>query len=387
MYYLNPHLLYYVPVAAGLAALLVFANYRRKRAIHNAFGDWKLLARTSQPLAAWRYLVRGVLAAVAAASLILALARPTIPNGHKTIAEGKVDVIAVVDVSRSMAALDYEGKVPSSAIPKRPIEEPRTGRRDVLGPPDLRPPKAEPKAELAGSRLEMIRHIMVDYMLNAMKGNQLGIVSYAGEAFPQAFLTRDTNALTWVIDRGLTINSAPGEGSAMGKALNLSLDMFDADSPADHERIIILFSDGGNDDKPEVLRDFAKECKARNIKMVVVAMGNIMPSKIPTSKLAFDDPAARILRESGKRWYEVEGQIQRTGMDTALLQGLTNLTGGEFIHLKQQTDLNLLDHLGKMSMVPAPGTQELFPYLLLTAFFATTLTATITRSWRRKEST
>lgn len=382
MYFLNSQLLYFMPVAAILAGLLVWLNWRRKQALHRAFGEWDLLSQTSAPLPASRYIARAALAALTAVLLILALARPIVPNGDKTIAEGTVSVLAVVDVSRSMAALDYEGKVPPSAVAKKLIEP------EHLFTNQGRPIPQKPKPandQDAGTRLEMVRHMLLDTIIKQLDGNQLGVVSYAGAAFPQAFLTRDSAALTWVVDRGLTISSAPGEGSGMAKALELALAMFDADAPADNERLLVLFSDGGNDDEPARLAEFAKQARARGVKLVVVAMGNVMPSKIPVSKLADDDDAAIALRDNGKRWLETEGQIEKSGMNASLLQNLANQAGGKFIHLQNASDLNLLDQVGKTSMTKVPGTVELFPWALGGALVCLVLTFAATNQWRRRK--
>lgn len=370
MYYLNPALLYWAPVAALVACLLVFLNFKRKQALHKAYGEWRLLAEVSKPLSTSRYVWRGVFAAASAALLMVALARPVMPDGTRTIAQGTVDVITVVDVSRSMAAMDYEGKVPQTAVAKQLIEVKKT------------------VDEPAGTRLEMVRHLMLDKMLKELDGNQLGIVSYAGEAFPQAFLTRDGNALRWVIDRGVTVSSAPGEGSNIAKAMELALAMFEADSKPTNERIIVLLSDGGNDSEPNDLIEQISEAKSRGIKVIVVALGNIMPSKIPVSKLAHDDDAAKGLMENGKTWYEINGQIEKTGMNVQLLQAIANAAGGQFIHLQSANDLNMLDHVGTKSKVSVKGTTELFGYALSLALllFAASYAVTNRFSLRRDGS-
>jgi len=384
MHFLNPQLLYLAPVFALAAFAAVLLNYWRRVIVQRRFGDWQLLAETSSPLSRARYFARALFAALTVASLLVSLARPIVPNGAKMIAQGSLDVIAMVDVSRSMAAMDYEGLVPASSLPK-PMIDPesvkafRNARRVDIQPLGR-------AAEEPGSRLEMARHVILDYMLGALNGNQLGVISYAGAAFPQAFLTRDMTALRWVIDRGLTINSAPGEGSAMGKALELSLAMFDADSDPAHERLLVVFSDGGNDDDPSLLSDFAQQARLRHIQVVVVALGNVMPSKIPVSKLAADDDYAQSLRDHGTKWYEYDGQVIKTGMDAALLQGLANQTAGEFVHMQKIEDLNLLRYVGKSSMTSVPGTLELFPWALLSALVFLILTYSVTNKWSFRRS-
>lgn len=384
MFYLNAQLLYFVPVAALLAMLLVLVNYKRKRTMQKAYGEDRLLAETSKPLPPSRYVARAAFAGIAAALLMASLARPVMHEGTQSIAQGTVDVVAAIDVSRSMAAMDYEGKVPQSAVAKRLVENvPARQRGNVDGMPFGTVPTKNDRPEDTGTRLEMVRHVMLDYMLATLDGNQLGIVSYAGEAFPQAFLTRDLSALRWAVDRGLTISSAPGEGSGLAKALVLAGAMFDADSPVNHEKLLVLFSDGGSDDDRAKLMEAARILKDKNIKVLVVALGNVMPSKIPVSKLAADDDFALALQNNGKRWVEVDGQIEKSGMNSALLQDLANQTGGQFIHMQELSDLNLLNYLGQKSMTSVPGTMELFPYLLMLGFIALVLSFAVTHQWRR----
>lgn len=370
MSFLNQGLLYFALPAAVLGAVLFVAlEYLRTLSVQASVGDWHLLAPTSQKVSRLRYIAKAVSAAAAAACLVVALAQPVLQTGSRTIQQGTVSVVAVIDVSRSMAAMDYDGKVPPSAVARRLID-------------DGRPVEVEE----AGTRLEMVRHVMLDYLLPTLDSNQLGIVSYAGEAFAQAFLTRDTNALRWVVDRGLTINSAPGEGSDVGKALDLAIAMLDADAPSDQERVIVLFSDGGNDADKKLIADLATQLHERQIKLVVVAMGNAMPSKIPLSKLAADDDYVVSLKAHGKKFYEVNGQIEKTAMDAQFLQNLAGAAGGAFVHLQNLSDLNLLDFVGKTAMVKVPGTQPLYPWALMSALIFLVLAFASTEQWRRKTS-
>ncbi len=370
MSFLNHGLLYYALPAAVLGAVLFVAlEYLRTVSVQASVGDWHLLAPTSQKVSRLRYFAKAICAALAAACLVFALAQPVLESGSRSIQQGTVSVVAVVDVSRSMAAMDYDGKVPPSAVARRLIDDGR--------------PVA---AEEAGTRLEMVRHVMLTYLLPTLDSNQLGIVSYAGEAFAQAFLTRDTNALRWVVERGLTVSSAPGEGSDMSKALELALAMLDADAPADQEKVIVLFSDGGNDADKKLMADLTQELRDRQVKLVVVAMGNAMPAKIPLSKLAADDDYVVSLKAHGKKFYEVNGQIEKTAMDAQVLQNLASAAGGAFVHLQNVSDLNLLDFVGKTATVKVPGTQQLYPWLLMAALFFLVLAFASTEQWRRKTS-
>ncbi len=111
--FLNPQFLWLLWVLPLLAVSMVwFAWARQKRTAEN-FGEWHLYAKFSQLVTKLRYAFRAVALAGAVAALIV----PDGPSGQTdaTIEYpiGTIDVVAVVDVSRSMAFIpDYEGKIP-----------------------------------------------------------------------------------------------------------------------------------------------------------------------------------------------------------------------------------------------------------------------------------
>src|SRR5262249_26777213 len=145
------------------------------------------------------------------ALLIVALARPYVEFGRTEFPIGKVDIIAMVDVSRSMAVQDYQSQL--------------SGTGDFYA---------------GGTRLDMARYLVVNDVISSLQYNRLGVVTYAGQAMPTAFLTQDMPPLKWMLERSMTISSAPGEGSSMVAAFNLAFFLFQLDSSPDHRKIIVL---------------------------------------------------------------------------------------------------------------------------------------------------
>lgn len=351
MYFLQQQTLWWLAVLPPAAALIVWFAWFLKERFLSAYGERELLSLNSRPVSGWRYAMKAAMAASAGALLIVALARPAVPNGKSRLQKGTLDVVAVVDVSRSMAARDYQDK-----LPPLPPKEPKNSWSAEKMP-----------QRLGGTRLDMARHLIRGHLINSLQGNQLGVVSYAGEAFPQAFLTGDGPALNWVLERALTMSSAPGEGSAMVKAIELALLLFEVDSPAEHDRLIVLFSDGGCTDDPAQLAEMAKRCQEMNVKVVVVALGKATPSPIPVSEMAEDDDFARGLFHNGKQFYEVDGEVEKTSLDSNLLMGFARAAGGRFIMLSRAEDLNLQDVSGGRTSVEIAGSAELFEYPLMGA--------------------
>src|SRR6185437_11928454 len=107
-HFLNPGLLYWALAIVPGAALLVALSHWRRMAF---FGKYSQRARSPQvvrSLPGYRYLLKGILSCMLLSALIVAAARPAVDDGEVEFPRGDLDVIAVVDVSRSMAALDYE---------------------------------------------------------------------------------------------------------------------------------------------------------------------------------------------------------------------------------------------------------------------------------------
>lgn len=368
MYFLQPRTLWWLAVLPPAAAALVWLAWFLKERFLTAYGDRRLIDKNSRPLSKWRFLTKALLAAGGAALLVVALAHPAITDGHAKIQKGTLDVVAVVDVSRSMAAQDYKDKLPPPGEPEK-----KPARNDP----------AKPKRS-GGTRLDMARHLIHTNLVNSLQGNQLGVVSYAGEAFPQAFLTGDGPALNWVLDRALTVSSAPGEGSALVKALELALLLFEVDSPADHDRLIVLFSDGGCTDDQAKLAEVAAKCREKKIRIVIVGLGKASPSPIPVSELAEDDEVARGLFHNGKQFYEADGEVEKTALDANLLQGLARASGGTFIFLTDANDFKLIDHAGGRQYIDAAGARELFEYPLVAALLCLLLLVASVTEWRKR---
>lgn len=327
MHFLNPLMLWLILLIPPLGAALVWIAWERRQQLHAFFGEEKLVARYSKLLSLEAYQFKGIWVFLALAALLVALARPSFEDGKVEVPSGTVDVVTVIDVSRSMAAQDYKGQV--------------TGY--YYG---------------GGTRVDMAKHLILTDVVPSLKANHLGIVTYAGKAFPQAFLTDDMPALTWVIKRALHVSSAPGEGSNLTKAFDLAFLLYDLDSTAGHRKIIVLFSDGGNDDGKAGIAEIALECRRRGVELIVAGLGKTTPSAIPVSELSPDDQEAM----KDKQWYESEGEIVKTALDENLLRSLANAAGGRYVRVDNASDFELGSLVSSVEVRHKKGEQEVFVY-------------------------
>ncbi len=224
-----------VLLVALFAGSLVFASIRRARAT-SIYGDPKLVTRLETFDASGRRALKGVLLVVALASAFLALARPQWGRGTKLIPATNLDVVLVLDYSKSMYAHD----VAPSRI-------------------------ARAKAEIA----KLVREL---------PGARFGAVAFAGE--PMSFpLTSDAAAIAQFF-RQLEPNDMPVGGTAIGRALERAREVLARDPKSkDHVRVIVLVTDGEDLEGDPV--GVAKQAAEDKTRIDVVQIGGRLPEQIP----------------------------------------------------------------------------------------------------------
>lgn len=334
MHFQHMWLLALLLVIPPLVAGAVLAAFARKQQFVARYGERKLTQKGTRTMTRLVARTRAALCALGVALLIVALARPSLDSGRVEFPQGTTDVIVLVDVSRSMAAVDYQGKMPQGT------------------------------QFTHGTRLDMARHLIREDVVPSLGANRLGIVTYAGDAFPLAFLTGDASAVDWVQRRAATVSSAPGEGSALAKAFVLAFKMFELDSNSSHRKVIILFSDGGNDDGLDELSAVVQQLQARGITLVVVGLGKTTPSPIPVKELSPLDQQSQY----GQEFYQNNGETATTQLDENVLRLLANRSGGKYVRVNQAGDFSFGSIAQRLEMEYRPGQQQLFVYPLMLAF-------------------
>ena len=266
---------YFMLFLALIPILILFIVYLqwRKKAIKN-FADGRLWDKLAVDISRTKKFIHFWLFMLIAALSILALVNPKIGSKLKTITREGVDIVFVMDVSKSMLA------------------------------EDVKP-----------SRLDQAKQL-VSKMLNEFVSDRVGIVVYAGKAYPQLPLTTDYSAARMFL-KNVNTDIVPSYGTDVGSAVELALDYFE--NTADKKnQCIILLSDGEdheNDSMP-----WAKEAKEKGILIHTVAIGKESGAPIP-------------VKENGKAIYkkDKEGQIVLTKMNPRFLKEIATTTDGIFL--------------------------------------------------------
>ena len=219
----------------GYAVAVAWASVRQSRAAR-AFGDPAIVARIVTFDATARRAVKAVLLVLAMLLAFVALARPQFGSGTRVIPATNLDVVVVLDYSKSMYA------------------------RDVA------------PTRIARAKAEVAR------LIQDLPGARFGAVAFAGE--PMSFpLTSDGAAIAQFF-RQLDPNDMPVGGTATARALEAGREVFARDPKSkDHVRVMVLVTDGEDLEGDPVA--VAKTCAEEGTRIDVVQIGGRTPEVIP----------------------------------------------------------------------------------------------------------
>jgi len=275
--FLNPHA-FWVMLGLPFVVAAVLWGWRRRGTILKEFGQVDLLIQFSRLSLRCKPIYQVLPAALCFCLLVVSVARPILHGNSKEIGKGTLDVVAVLDVSKSMRAED-------------------------CGP--------------EGSRLELAKTTLLRFLPD-LADNRLGLVTFAGKSFPQAELTDDLEALEFVLKNWVTVDSAPSQGSNIGMALSEAVRLFEEGK---RKRVILFFSDGGHV-RPENLDGILTEIGARGITVVSFGVGSKEGTRIPVYE------KGRI-----KEWLRIDGIEVETRLNEDILKEISQATGGKYVHL------------------------------------------------------
>ena len=268
--YLNFLLL--IPI---MVVFFIFAGINRKKKIEK-FGDIALMERLSGSKSIAKDRARKIIMVIACIFLVLALAMPQIGARLTMTKRYGVDIMIAIDTSSSMLAQD------------------------------IKPNRIE-KAKLEISSL-----------IDKLKGDRVGILTFAGDSFMQCPLTLDYNAAKMflsIIEPGMM----PKPGTAIGDAIKVAAKGF-AKKERKH-KVIVLITDGEDHDTNPV--ESANEAKKEGVIIYTIGIGTKKGEPIP------------IIDESGKvNGYKKDksGEVVMTKLDEEMLQKIALITDGKYYH-------------------------------------------------------
>ena len=174
--------------------------------------------------------------------------------------------------------------------------------------------------DLGMSRLQLGKRT-IERLVSQLDGDRVGLVVFAGEAYVQCPITTDYGAVKLFLDQ-VTTGLIPVQGTAVGRALEVCQEGFDAESPA--SKMIVVFTDGENHEDDAV--SMAKKIAQSSIEIHTIGMGTVSGAPIPL----YD----RYGRPNGFK-SDQDGQPIVTVLDEATLIQIAESGQGTFIQAGQ----------------------------------------------------
>ncbi|MBR9978988.1 MAG: VWA domain-containing protein [Bacteroidetes bacterium] len=268
----HPEYFSYFLILPLLVGALWFAWFLRKNSIRS-FGELSSVLALVDRRSRVKYWLRGGLVILAFALLITAYANPLVGSKFEEVTRTGIDLIVAVDVSASMRAEDIQ--------PSR----------------------------ISAARKE------VQNLINNLKGDRIGIIVFAGDAYTQLPLTSDYSAammLSDVIDVGM----APTPGTAIASAVDLARSSFEKEEGKYKAMVIITDGENHEDDPVSSAASAAQE----GIVIHTIGMGSLEGAPVPES-------SAR-----GQNTYkkQADGSLVMSSLDSETLKDIAEVTNGTF---------------------------------------------------------
>lgn len=222
-----------VPIIWLFFLLLQFWKYKAQK----KFGDLTLLKKLSPNKSLFKSVLKVVVLSLAFGCLAIALVNPKIGTKLETVKREGVDIVFAVDVSKSMLAED-----------------------------------------IAPNRLEKSKQL-VTQIINNLASDRVGIIAYAGKAFPQLPITTDYASAKMFL-QSMNTDMLSSQGTAINEAIKLAKTYFDDEEQTN--RVLIIISDG--EDHNEEAAVVAEEASEEGIRIFTIGVGDLKGGPIPEKR-------------------------------------------------------------------------------------------------------
>lgn len=222
-------------MAAGPLVLLLFLGLMGwKNHSLRKFSNTSLLPVLAPDISSVKAAVKFVLYRLAITFLVVALINPQSGGKMAEASYRGIDIMAAVDVSNSMLAQD------------------------------IKP-----------NRLERAKRSL-EQLIENLHGDRLGMIVFAGRAYVQLPITTDYSAAKLFLT---TVNTdvVPVQGTNIGAAIDLAVESFDKESPAN--KAIVVITDGEDHQNEAV--EAAQRAAEKGIKVFTIGMGSENGAPVP----------------------------------------------------------------------------------------------------------
>ena len=239
MYQFETPIYFYLLLAIPLVVLLFLFVVIWKKRTQKKFADATLLKRLSPSLSIFKSVIKVLVLCLAIACMSFALVNPKIGTKLETVKREGVDVVFALDVSKSMLSED-----------------------------------------IAPNRIEKSKQI-ISQIINSLAGDRIGIIGYAGSAFPQVPITTDFSSAKLFLS-GMNTSMVSSQGTAINETIRMAETYYNDEEQTN--RVLFIVSDG--EDHEGSFRDAAAEANEKGIRIFTIGVGTLQGGPIPIKRLS-----------------------------------------------------------------------------------------------------
>lgn len=275
MYQLEQPVYFYILFAIPVVVVLLLLVFYWKARIQKRFVNKEILNRLSPSRSVFKPILKILVICLAIACFSFALVNPKVGTKIEDVKREGVDIVFALDVSKSMLAED-----------------------------------------IAPNRLDKSKQIITQ-IINNLSGDRVGIIGYAGSAFPQVPITTDFSAAKLFLSN-MNTDMVSSRGTAIANAIELSQSFFDDE--AQTNRVLFLLSDG--EDHEGNISAIAEEAARNGIRIFTIGIGSVNGGPIP-------------IKERGRLLHYMRDQNDEqviTRMDEETMKEIAKVTNGEYLN-------------------------------------------------------
>ncbi|WP_185782157.1 vWA domain-containing protein [Croceivirga lutea] len=247
-----------------------------KRAKQKEFANAALLKKLAPNKSKFKSSLKLLIFLLGISFLIIALANPKIGTKLETVKREGVDIVFAVDVSKSMLAED-----------------------------------------IAPNRIEKSKRI-VSEIINQLASDRIGIIAYAGQAYPQLPITTDYGAAKMFL-QSMNTDMLSSQGTAINAAIDLATTYFDDQEQTN--RVLFIVSDGEDHSEGSTLEAVDKAVE-NGIRVYTIGVGRTKGAPIPIKRNG--------VVESLKK--DSQGEVVITRLNEQVLVDIADEGNGNYIN-------------------------------------------------------
>lgn len=265
------YLLFIIPIILGVYLYLLYWKRQKQK----EFGSIELIKKLSSYQSKSKQFLKFLLGVLAIAFIVIALVNPKVGTKLETVKREGIDIVFAVDVSKSMLAED-----------------------------------------IAPNRLEKSKQLVMQ-LINQLGADRIGIVAYAGSAYPVLPITTDYSVAKMFL-QSMNTDMVSSQGTAINEAIELAAGYFNQDEQ--NSRLLVLVSDG--EDHSDGAKDAAESAAENRMKIFTIGVGTTKGAPIP---IKYNGIVKSFLKDNND-------EVVITKMNEEELKNIASATNGVYIN-------------------------------------------------------